>query len=388
MVVRPVSREEHREEPVAGEVEEENWTGVSVRPGDNLALIFKRMGLSAGELQRILALGDKALRLRHLMPGEKLRFLIDDQGLAGLVYEPSPTYRLHLRRAGQEYTIREETREPERRLVERSGIIDDSLFLSAQAAGLSDNLIMQLTEIFGWDIDFALDIRKGDSYAVVFEELWLDGRKFGDGRILAARFTNQGHGYQALRYTDPKGYTDYYDPEGHSLRKAFLRTPVKFSRISSRFNLKRRHPILNRIRAHKGVDYAAPIGTPVKATGDGKVVFAGGKGGYGKVVIIQHGGVYSTLYGHLHRFARGIRRGKRVRQGQVIAYVGKSGLATGPHLHYEFRVNGVHKDPLKVRLPRARPLPRDYLTDFRAKTAPLLARLEQIDGGRRVAALH
>ncbi len=380
------------EEPVAGVAEEpqpvkENWTEISVRAGDNLALIFKRIGLSAGELQRILALGELTRQLRHLKPGEKLRFLTDEKGLLGLVYEPRPTYRLHLRRSEAGYEVREEEREPEHRQVEHSGVIKDSLFLAGQAAGLSDNLIMQLTEIFGWDIDFVLDIRKGDSFAVVYEELWLDGRKFRDGRILAARFTNRGKSYEALRYTDPKGHTDYYDPQGHSLRKAFLRTPVKFSRISSRFNLKRRHPILNRIRAHKGVDYAAPIGTPVKSTGDGKVIFAGRKGGYGRVVIIQHGGVYSTLYGHLHRFARGIHRGKRVRQGQVIAYVGKSGLATGPHLHYEFRVNGVHKDPLKVKLPKARPLPKAYLADFRAKTAPLLARLERLDGERRVAAV-
>jgi murein DD-endopeptidase MepM/ murein hydrolase activator NlpD len=196
-----------------------------------------------------------------------------------------------------------------------------------------------------------------------------------DGDIIAAEFVNQGRSYKALRYKDPKGDVDYYAPDGKRLRKKFLRTPVNFTRISSGFSLHRKHPILNVIRAHKGVDYAAPTGTPIRAAGDGKVVFKGRKGGYGKVIILRHGAIYSTVYGHMSRYARGLSVGKRVRQGQIIGYVGMTGLATGPHLHYEFRVHGVHRNPLTVKLPAAAPLPARYHADFQAHTEEALARL-------------
>ncbi len=235
---------------------------------------------------------------------------------------------------------------------------------------------MELAAIFGWDVDFALDIRAGDSFTVVYEELYLNGEKLRDGDILAAEFNNRGKRYRAIRYQDPRGRTEYYSPDGKNMRKAFLRTPVAFTRISSRFSLGRKHPILHHIRAHKGVDYAAPRGTPIKATGDGKIVFRGRKGGYGNTIIIQHGGRYSTLYAHMSRFARSLRTGRRVRQGQVIGYVGSTGLATGPHLHYEFRINGAHHNPLTVRLPDASPLPRKYRRNFKASTAPYLAQLD------------
>ena len=195
-------------------------------------------------------------------------------------------------------------------------------------------------------------------------------------KIVAVEFTNQGREIRAVRYSDPKGETDYYSPDGRSMRKAFLRTPVKFSRISSGFTKRRWHPVLNRARAHKGVDYAAPIGTAVKATGNGKVQFVGRKGGYGKTIILQHGGSYTTLYAHLSRYARGLRSGKRVRQGQVIGYVGKTGLASGPHLHYEFRVKGSHRDPLRVRLPKAMPIAESYREDFTTQTQSLLVQLD------------
>jgi len=259
-----------------------------------------------------------------------------------------------------------------------AGTIEDSLFQSAQRAGLSDNLTMELAAIFGWDIDFALDIREGDHFAVVYEDKYLNGNKIGTGDIIAAEFTNRGTTYRAIRYTDASGHTDYYSPDGHSLRRAFLRTPVKFTRISSRFSLHRMHPILNRIRAHKGVDYAAPIGTPIRAAGDGKIIFRGRKGGYGRVIIIRHGSHYSTLYGHMSAFNSKVRLGSHVRQGQVIGYVGMSGLATGPHLHYEFRVNGVHRNPLTVKLPQAKPIEARYRDDFLRHAAPLVAQLELV----------
>ena len=239
---------------------------------------------------------------------------------------------------------------------------------------------MELAGIFGWDIDFVLDIRQGDQFTVLYEELYLDGENIGNGDILAAEFVNQGKKYQAIRYTDKGGKTDYYSLDGKSMRKAFLRSPVEFSRISSGFSLGRKHPILNKIRAHKGVDYAASRGTPIKATSNGKIVHQGNKGGYGKTIIIQHGTKYSTLYAHMSNYRKCLKQGSRVKQGQIIGYIGSSGLATGPHLHYEFRVNGVHRDPLRVKLPGAEPLDKQYIDDFMTKAESLVAQLDLVRG--------
>ena len=355
------------------------WESTRVRAGDSLARIFSRMKLSARELHDIMALGEPVASLKKIHPGETLRFRIGEDGrLLALEYDKDRLQGLAVERKGDAFAAREIARQPERETAYASATIDSSLFVAAQNAGLSDNLTMELANIFGWDIDFALDIRKGDRFTVLYENLNLDGERIGQGEILAAEFVNQGRVYRAVRYTDASGRTDYYTPEGRSMRKAFLRTPVAFSRISSRFSLGRKHPILNRIRAHKGVDYAAPYGTPIKATGDGKVVFRGTKGGYGRTVILAHGSRYSTLYAHMSRFAKGLRNGSRVRQGQVIGYVGQSGLATGPHLHYEFRINGVHRNPLTVALPAAAPIDPRYAADFERKAQTLLAQLELV----------
>ncbi len=362
------------------------WHEVTIRKGDSLAKIFSRVGLTAKDVHRIISLGGPAKQLKRIHPGEKLQIGLDGSGkLTEFVYHKDVTHGIRVQREGDDFQVTAISREPERRPASASGVIRDSLFLAGQQAGLSENLIMELAGIFGWDIDFVLDIRKGDQFTVLYDELYLDGRKIGDGHIIAAEFINRGRTYQAVRYTDPSGRTDYYAPDGRSMRKAFLRTPVNFTRISSRFTLKRKHPLLNKIRAHKGVDYAAPTGTPVKAAGDGKVVFRGRKGGYGRAVILQHGSRYSTLYGHLSRFGK-YRTGQRVRQGQIIGYVGSSGLATGPHLHYEFRVNGVHRNPLTVKLPDAAPLDKRYRQDFLAKAQPLLEKLARVrDPDTRVA---
>jgi murein DD-endopeptidase MepM/ murein hydrolase activator NlpD len=254
--------------------------------------------------------------------------------------------------------------------------INDSLFLSATKAGLSERFTMELAHLFGWDIDFALDIRKGDSFSVLFNEHFLDGEKIQNGQILAAEFTNQGKLYESIYFTDQSGKGDYYSSDGYSKRKAFLRTPVAFSRISSRFSKSRKHPVLKRTRAHKGVDYAAPRGTPIKSSGDGKVSFIGRKGGYGKVIQIQHGSKYKTVYGHMSSFNKKLKRGSRVKQGQVIGYVGSTGVATGPHLHYEFRVNGVHRNPLTVSLPKANPINKKYRVNFLQYSENILSSLK------------
>jgi murein DD-endopeptidase MepM/ murein hydrolase activator NlpD len=358
---------------------DEKWRTLTIKPGDSLAAIFSRVGIPPQQLHQVIALGGAARNLTRIYPGQTLRLLTDSEtGLVKLDYQIDKLNVLEVRRTGDDFEIATTYYAPERHLTNASGTIDSSLFLAAQAAGLSENMTMQLASIFGWDIDFALDIRKGDQFIVLYDELYLNGEKVGEGDILAATFVNRGKVFQAIRYTDESGVTGYYSPDGRNMRKAFLRTPVEYTRISSRFSLGRMHPILHRIRAHKGVDYAAPTGTPVKVTANGKIVFRGRKGGYGNVVIVQHGNGYSTLYGHLSRFKRGLVTGSRVRQGQVIAYVGMTGLATGPHLHYEFRIKGVHHDPLTVKLPEAKPLNGEYLADFKNKAGSLIGMLDAI----------
>jgi murein DD-endopeptidase MepM/ murein hydrolase activator NlpD len=246
---------------------------------------------------------------------------------------------------------------------------------------------MNLAGIFAWDVDFVLDIRKGDNYFVQWEEIWQDGEYVTDGEVIAAEFNNDGRSHQAIRFVDSSGRADYFTPEGDSVRKAFLRAPVDF-RVSSPFNPNRRHPVLKTVRPHRGVDYAAPSGTPIKAAGDGKVIFRGVKSGYGNVVILQHGGNITTLYAHMSRFASKVRAGSRVRQGQTIGYVGATGLVTGAHLHYEYRLNGVHRNPRTVKLPQADPIAREYRDEFLAEARPILEELEQFKRERRLAVAY
>jgi len=266
-----------------------------------------------------------------------------------------------------------------------SGEIRNSLFLDASRAGISDRLIMQFANMFGYDVDFSLDLRRGDRFSVVFEELYRDGKRVRDGDILAAEFVNQGKVYRAARYVDADGNVAYYTPEGNSLKKAFMRSPIEFARISSPFNPNRRHPILNTIRAHKGTDYAAPSGTPIRAVGDGKVEFMGRKSGYGNVIVLQHGNQYETYYAHLSRFNKSLGNGSRVKQGQVIGYVGMTGLATAPHCHFEFRVNGVPKNSQTIALPRAVPLDKAQMPQFVSQSRDWIAQLDAVESDVRTA---
>ncbi len=350
---------------------------VSVSNGDSLYSIFKENGFALADLATIIEAGDDARQLARLMPGQRLDFhLTADNGVAKLVHYLDDTRTLHVRRNGVGYDSKIVDVPLERHMATASGSIDASLFVAGQRAGLSNKVIMQLVELFGWDVDFALDIRTGDRFAVVYEELYKKGEKLKDGNILVAMFTNQGRTTRIVRYDYPDGRNAYFTPEGVSIRKAFLRSPVNYTRITSRFSASRKHPKLHRFRAHRGVDYAAARGTPIKASGDGKVEFIGGKGGYGKTIVLRHGAVYTTLYAHMSRFARGLRRGKRVSQGQTIGYIGSTGLTTGPHLHYEFRVRDIHRNPLRVKLPRAEPIEKQYVQDFLLNTRDLVARLD------------
>ncbi len=356
-----------------------NWHEVTVKSGDSLATIFNRLDISAQQLHALLEQGGATHNLKKIYPGQKLHLLTDkEQGLLKLSYPIDKLSTLNVTRDGDTFDISTTHRTPERREVSTSAIIDSSLFLAANKAGMSDNLTMKLAGIFGWDIDFALDIRQGDSFTVLYDEIYLDGERIDDGEILAAEFINQGKRYQAVRYTDAGGRTDYYALNGESMRKTFLRTPVEFSRISSRFSTGRKHPILNKIRAHKGVDYAAATGTPIKSTANGKIIHIGKKGGYGNTIIVQHGTRYSTLYAHMSKFRGGLKKGSRVRQGQTIGYIGSSGLATGPHLHYELRVDGTHRDPLRVKLPGADPLNKKYMDDFSTRAESLMAQIDLV----------
>jgi murein DD-endopeptidase MepM/ murein hydrolase activator NlpD len=358
---------------------ETHETVYKVQRGDSMASIFKKNKLSPSLLHKIVNSSKTAKQLTNIRPGETLHLEFDsDDKLLSLRLQHSKVDSLEILATSDGFTATEKSREVDTRNTHLSGVIESSLYLSAKKSGLSDQLIMQLADIFGWDIDFALEIRSGDRFTVIFEEDYLDGQKLRDGPILAAEFTNRGNTYQALRYVDDSGRADYYTPKGRSMRKAFLRAPVDFRRISSRFTKERYHPVLGKKRPHRGVDYAAKTGTPIKASGDGKVIFRGKKGGYGNTVIIQHGQTYTTLYAHLSRYNKKARKGKRVKQGQVIGYVGKTGLATGPHLHYEFRVNGVHRNPLTVKLPAAEPIAKKYRDDFMMTIQPLISKLELI----------
>ncbi|QMU60231.1 MAG: peptidoglycan DD-metalloendopeptidase family protein [Gammaproteobacteria bacterium] len=358
-------------EPIA----EASDVTVIVKKGDTLSSIFSDLDIHH-ELTQILNLGKQAKPLKKIYPGQKLHFTFGGDGIDKLELEKSITKSLILYKDNDTFIVEEANRELDRISQVATGTINQSLFLAGQDAGMSDGLIMGLAGIFGWDVDFALDIRQGDSFTVVYEELFLAGEKVGDGNIIAAEFANNNHIYRAYRYTDSNDKTEYYSPDGKSMRKPFMRTPVDLARISSRFNLRRKHPVLNKIRAHKGVDYAASTGTAIKATGDGKVVHRGRKGGYGNTIILRHGNTYTTLYAHMSKYAGKARVGSRVKQGQIIGYIGSTGLATGPHLHYEFRVNGVHRNPLKVKLPSANPLPDSEMDRFQASIQPMIVQLD------------
>jgi murein DD-endopeptidase MepM/ murein hydrolase activator NlpD len=353
-----------------------NTVEVIVKANDTLDSIFRHLKLDLADLASLRALPGLKRMLDALKPGEALHLTERDGGLVAFERRLSPSETLKVSRDDQGFTADVLKNPLETHLRTVSGVIDRSLFEAVAAAGAHDQTALALAQIFGWDIDFALDIRPGDSFAVTYEELYEHGKFVKDGTVLAAMFRNNGRVYRAARYVDPTGAANYYTPEGRSLRRAFLRTPVDFTRVSSTFDLHRMHPILNLIRAHKGVDYAAPIGTPVHAAGAGHVRFMGNKGGYGNVVEIDHSQGIVTVYGHLSRFAQGIHVGSRVSQGELIAYVGMTGLATGPHLHYEYRVNGEFKNPQSVHLPDALPIENEWLPDFKEKSAPLLASLD------------
>jgi len=368
----PLSRA--RTEAVSGH----DWQEVTVTSGQTLAAIFTEMGVPQATLHQILAHPGVRETLAKVHPGVKLGFQMSEEGtLSAFRFDRSDSEQvtLALDQGGLAEQVIE--RALETRTVLVSGSVGRSLFHSARKLGLAGHVINTLTdEIFQYDIDFSRDMTVNDRFSVLVEQTWRDGELIRTGPVQAAVFTAKGKPFTAVRF-EHEGKVGYFDTEGRPLKKSFIRNPIQFARLSSRFGM-RRHPVLGTMRAHKGVDYAAPTGTPIMAAGDAKVASVGWQGGYGNTVVLDHGRGYTTLYGHMSRTAK-LKRGQQVRQGEVIGYVGATGLATGPHLHYEFRVNGQHRDPLKHMMPPPDPLGSEALLAFRDQSTPTLERMREVE---------
>ena len=374
----PLSASTSPNKPVA--VPGAETMALTVRRGDTLGKLFAKAHLSADDMRAILAAGGESARLKRIHPGDVIAINHDDSGhILSLSMKLDDDHKLAVEKAAKGYQASVVDIPTETTVAYAHGVIENSLFDAATRAGLSDPVIMQLIHLFGWDIDFSHDIRSGDAFTVLYQKIHRQDEPVTDGPILAAEFVTPGKTYRIARFTDPSGDTDYYTPDGRSVRKALLRAPVFYTRISSGFSLHRMNPILHYIRPHYGVDYAAPTGTPIMAAGDGYIVFRGQKAGFGRCIIIRHGGGYSTLYAHMSRFRSGLHIGSHVKQEQVIGYVGESGEATGPHLHYQIMVNGVPRNPRTVRLPSAEPLLAKYRPEFDRELTTLLA--EMSNGG-------
>lgn len=355
------------------------WREERIQRGDTIASLLTRLEIDDPEARSFLLGSSAARSMQRLLPGRAVRAVTGGDGkLVSLRFTNADGSEFLLRRDTAGFVVEQDQQETTTQSMMASGEITTSLFAAMDAAGLSDTVAMQLADIFSSDVDFHRDLHPGDRFSVVYEAVLREGENVGSGKILAAQFVNRGLTYQAIYFEDETGKGSYYTPEGKNIRRAFLRSPLEFSRITSGFTTARLHPVLNVLRAHKGVDYAAPVGTRVRATADGIVQFAGRKGGYGNVVVLEHRSGYSTLYAHLSGFGKRMRPGQRVEQGDVIGFVGMTGLANGPHLHYEFLVNGVHKDPLSQSIPAAMPIGRELRRVFQEQTAPLLGRLELI----------
>ncbi|PHS17025.1 MAG: peptidase M23 [Kangiella sp.] len=376
------------------------WQSESVRKNDNLSLIFKRIGLTPQMVYKISTLDENTKILSNLRPGKSIYYQLGtNQELLALKYVIDLQNTLYVERESFERRGADADINKSDKLVSRmvnktietrtayiSGIITDSLFLSGKRAGMSDSLVINFANIFEWDIDFILDIRSGDSFSLLYQEEFLDGEKIGNGNIIAADVVNRGDVIRAIRYTDSKNNSSYYSDTGLNMRKAFLRAPVNFRYISDGFNPRRFHPVQKRIKPHRGIDYAAPVGTPIRASGDGKVIASSYNKFNGKYVFIQHGNSIVTKYLHLSK--RLVSRGKRVKQGQIIGKLGSTGMVTGPHLHYEFVVNGVHRNPRTVKLPKAEAISRNEKANFLIASRALVIQLEnrkQIQSSQLVA---
>ncbi len=355
------------------------WREERILRGDTVASILARLSVNDPEALSYLLQAKDVRSLYQLIPGRSIRVVTTQEGrLESLAYVNTDGRRLTVARNENGFSATEEVPQTEQWVMQSSGEIESSLFGATDAAGIPEMVATQIAEIFSSDIDFHRDLRRGDRFSVIYEALAADGEFVGFGRVLAAEFVNQGRTFRAVFFRDDEGRNGYYTPDGRNMRKAFLRSPIEFSRVTSGFSNSRFHPVLKAWRAHKGIDYGASTGTRVRVTADGFVTFAGRKGGYGNVVIVRHPNGYTTLYAHLSGFAQGIRPGKRIIQGEVVGLVGSTGLATGPHLHYEFHVNGVHQNPMRLAMPPGPPINEQSRSAFQDTALPLFSRLDML----------
>lgn len=357
------------------------WRQERIQSGDTIATLLSRLEVNNQEAMNFLRDARDMKAIHQLVAGKTIHVQTTAAGeLLLLRYFPGGSEQLVMEKSGDVFKPSTQPAKLETHIQMKSGVINSSLFAAVDGAGVPDSVATQIVDILASEIDFHRDLRKGDRFTVVYDSLYGNGEPARAGRVLAVEFVNQGTPYRALYFQVENGESGYYTPDGKSLKKAFLRSPLEFSRISSGFSTGRFHPVLKTWRAHKGIDYAAPTGTGVKAAADGTVAFAGWQGGYGNVIFLQHRGSYSTVYGHLSAFAKGLRKGQHVRQGDIIGRVGATGMATGPHLHYEFRYNDVQRDPLKVAMPPAQPVPPKHMAAFYEHTKSSMARLDMLRG--------
>jgi murein DD-endopeptidase MepM/ murein hydrolase activator NlpD len=369
--------EEHSLEEEQDDTENNNdWTTITTHSGDSLASVFKRVGLSQQTLLAVVQDNRYANYLSGIKPNQQIQFLIREKVLEQLILPLNATEMLIVSHKGTRYVSTINSREMNSHNQYVTATIRGSLYATAQRMAIPSKLIRQMTEIFNWEINFAKDIRTGDQFSILYNAFYVDDKWVSTGDILAVSYTNRGTVHQAVRHVNASGESDYFTPKGVSLKKAFSRYPIKFSHISSTFSLSRKHPILHYSRPHKGVDLAAPIGTPIQATGDGIIQILGHQNDYGNMIKIVHNKTYSSIYGHLLKFQKGLSKGDHVKRGQIIGYVGQTGLATGPHCHYEFHVHQSPKNPTTIELPRADPISSRELASFKANANVLLARLK------------
>ncbi len=361
------------------------WREDALERGDTAADLLQRLGVSTSQTNQFLKSADATHQLLQIRTGKTIQAQVSGDGhLIWLRHVNSDGTMLEITPQGSTFVASKHNLALDHHTVMKSGVIRGSLFAATDAAGIPDTVASEMADLFSSDIDFRHDLRRGDRFNLVYEVLYHDGQPVMTGRILAAEFINAGHSYRAVWSDVNGGKGEYYTPEGKPLKKAFLRSPVPFTRITSGFAM-RFHPILKQWKQHKGVDFAAPIGTKVMAVADATVDFAGQERGYGNVVILKHAGNYSTVYGHLSAFAKGLHRGEHVSQGDIIAYTGMTGWATGPHLHYEFRINGVPTNPLTAKIPTAFPIAANLMSRFHQETQPVVAKLNLLSGTNLVA---
>jgi murein DD-endopeptidase MepM/ murein hydrolase activator NlpD len=357
-------------------VKDNEWQTITPRSGDSMAAIFKRLGLSAQNLHAVVNKNPHAKVLSRIKPTQKLQFLINKNKLEKLVIPVDFVKTLTIYRVGNAYKTRMDSKKTTTQNLYLTATVKGSLYSTSQRYNIPSKLIRQMVLIFNKEIDFSHSLRSGDQFSIIYDAFYVENKRVGIGDIVAVSYTNNGKTYQAIRHKNARGEVDYFTPKGNSFKKAFNRYPIKFSHISSTFTISRYHPILHYRRAHKGIDLAARIGTPIRATGDGVITVIDRHNGYGNMIKIQHDKTYSTIYGHMLKFQKGLYKGSRVKRGQVIGYVGQTGLATGPHCHYELHVHNQPKNPTTIPLPTASPVPAREMAAFKAKSGKLLAQLK------------